>query len=351
MHGNAAMKPSIDHKWRLASAMAWMAIGVVGLIDAGFALIGPLTLDLPSFLVPFGTAALLGAGGWYYRSIRHEPRIAAILACTAQIIAFASVGAPLSYIAAASGFPLQDATFDAWDRYLGVDWTQMTTFISLRPALQQVLSFAYASFALQTVTTVLALGAAGKLSRLATFIHAFIATTLVTIAISAVLPAAGPWLFLDLQPAAANGFLPTSSTSWPVFLGLRDGNLHTMYGLHSEGIITFPSLHAALGLLFSVALWGVHRLRWVALLLNVAMLMATPAYGGHYIVDVIAGLAVAAACWTVAARSAGAAQEKEMHKVMVVHETPSIVPEAPSPAKTSPVRENLNRRDRRLPAA
>jgi hypothetical protein len=325
------MKPSIDHEWRLASAVAWATIGVVGLIDAGFALIGPLTLDLPSFLAPLGTAALLVACGWYYRSIRHEPRIAAILVGTAQIIAFASVGAPLSYIAAASGFPLQDATFDAWDRYLGIDWMQMMTFVSRHPALQQMLSFAYASFALQTVTTVLALGVAGKLSRLAAFINAFIATTLVTIAISAVLPAAGPWLFLDLQPATANGFLPASSTSWPVFLGLRDGSFHTMHGLHSEGIITFPSLHAALGLLFSVALWDVRRLRWVALLLNVAMLVATPAYGSHYVVDVIAGLAAAAACWIAAARLIGVAEKTETREVMVVHQTPSIVPQAPSP--------------------
>jgi hypothetical protein len=42
---------------------------------------------------------------------------------------------------------------------------------------------------------VLALGIAGQLTRLSTFIIAFVATTLVIIAVSAICPAAGPWLF------------------------------------------------------------------------------------------------------------------------------------------------------------
>ena len=194
--------------------------------------------------------AVLAAGGWFYRSVRRDQRLGAILSSTAHIIGFAAVGAPLSYIAATAGFPLQDAALEAIDRHIGIDWAQLMTFVSLHPGLQLVLSFAYSSFALQTLTTVLALGVAGQLTRLSSFIAAFVATTLVIIAISAVCPAAGPWLFLDIQPASANGFLPASATSWPVFLALRDGTLHAVYGIRSEGIITFPSLHAALGVLF-----------------------------------------------------------------------------------------------------
>jgi len=52
----------------------------------------------------------------------------------------------------------------------------------------------YASFALQSVMTIMGLGIAGQLDRLAGFVAAFIATTLVTIAASAVYPAVGPWV-------------------------------------------------------------------------------------------------------------------------------------------------------------
>jgi hypothetical protein len=333
------MKSGLNDLVRADTAV-WMTIGVIAIAVAGFALMGYIELNTSSFLLPATATALLAAGGWFYRSIRNEQRLGAILSSTAHIIGFAAVAAPLSYIAATSGFPLQDAMLEAWDRHLGVDWTEVLAFVSSRPGLQNILLVAYSSFALQTVTTVLVLGIAGQLTRLSTFINAFVATTLIIVAVSAVAPAAGPWLFLAIQPESANGFLPASSTSWPVFLGLRDGTLHTVYGLNSEGIITFPSLHAALGVLFPAALWRVGGVRWIALALNSLLLIATPAYGSHYVVDVIAGIAVAAACWIAVARIIDAASRPQPEHISTIYDTASIVPEAlPAPAVVALSRE------------
>jgi hypothetical protein len=143
---------------RPADAGAWITIGGIALIVAGFVWRGAFAADGRSFLLPAAVAALLVAAGGYYRSIRDEARIGAMLCGTAQIIGFAAVAGPLSYIAAAAGFPLQDAVLVAWDRRLGIDWTAIAEFVALRPALQHVLLFAYSSFALQTLTTVLVLG-------------------------------------------------------------------------------------------------------------------------------------------------------------------------------------------------
>src|SRR5580698_11451128 len=299
-----------NDRLRRADLAIWGTIGLIGLAVIAATFLTPLRIEWRSFLVPVSCGAFIAAAGWFYRSVRNEPRLAAVLTATAQIIAFAAVGAPLSYLAARSGFPLQDALFDSWDRtWLHLDWTPLMQMVAERPNLRLVLLLAYSSFAVQTVTTVFALGVAGHFARLATFIVAFIATTLITIAVSAVLPSVGPWVFLDLHPAMENGFLPTSSTSWPVFLGLRDGTFHTINGINSEGIITFPSLHAALGILFAAALWRVRGIKWAALVLNTLMLVATPAYGSHYFVDVIAGVLLAALCWITAARWFGAAAD------------------------------------------
>jgi membrane-associated phospholipid phosphatase len=333
----------MHHQLQQTNAAIWMAIGVVAIVVASAAMLGLVEIAWRSFLNPAIVAVLLTAGGWYYHSVRSERRLGAILVSTAQIICFAAVGAPLSYIAAMSGFPLQDAMFDAWDRQLNFDWLQMMQFIAAHPALQLVLHFAYASFALQSVTTIMALGIAGQLDRLAGFVAAFVCTTLVTIAVSAVYPAAGPWLFLDMQPAAANGFLPASSTSWPVFLGLRDGTFHTIFGLNAEGIITFPSLHAALGILFPLALWRIPVVRWFAFGLNGLMLVATPAYGSHYVVDVIAGVIVAVACWAAVTRLVSANADANRKHFTAIGDSPSIVPEAvsePDIAKLSRQRES-----------
>jgi hypothetical protein len=59
------------------------------------------------------------------------------------------------------------------------------------------------------------------------------------------------------------------------------------------GIVTFPSFHAAAAVLYLWALWCVWWMRPLALLANGAMLLATPIGGGHYFVDVFAGMAVA----------------------------------------------------------
>ena len=53
------------------------------------------------------------------------------------------------------------------------------------------------------------------------------------------------------------------STSWPVFYGLRDGTFRFLVAVGAEGIITFPSLHAALAVIVIAAIWPVAVLRWV----------------------------------------------------------------------------------------
>jgi hypothetical protein len=348
--GSSRMNVDQD-QLRRADRMIWAAIAATATVVLAASLIGPFQIAWASFLKAGIACSPLSAASWFYRTVRKDPLPAAALTSTVQIIAFAMVGAPLSYIAATCGFPLQDATLQAWDRHLGVDWTELLAFVSSRPELQKVLLVAYSSFALQTVTTVLVLGISGQLTRLRKFIGAFVATTLAIIAISAIYPAAGPWLYLNVKPESANGFLPTSSSSWPVFLGLRDGTLHTVYGLNSEGIVTFPSLHAALGVLFPAALWHVSSIRWLVLALNGLLLLATPAYGSHYVVDVFAGIAIAAACWIAVARMIDAAYRPLLEHVATINDPPSIVPEAlPSPAAAALSRENLKSIENKLPA-
>ncbi len=59
--------------------------------------------------------------------------------------------------------------------------------------------------------------------------------------------------------------------------------------------------------------------------LNGLMLMATPAYGSHYVVDVIAGTLIAMACWIVAARIVEV--ETGIEHLTAIPYPPSIVPE------------------------
>lgn len=75
-----------------------------------------------SFLMAGGATALS-------QTHRPDPRLASALGGTAQIVAFAAVGAPFSYIAQASTCRLRDAWFDAADRALGLDWSALLNWM------------------------------------------------------------------------------------------------------------------------------------------------------------------------------------------------------------------------------
>jgi hypothetical protein len=70
--------------------------------------------------------------------------------------------------------------------------------------------------------------------------------------------------------------------------------------------------------------------RWLALGLNILLVIATPAYGSHYVVDVIAGILLAAACWAAVARHLHAVSETHAEPIAAIDDPPSIVPEAPA---------------------
>jgi membrane-associated phospholipid phosphatase len=149
-------------------------------------------------------------------------------------------------------------------------------------------------------------------------------TTLVTIAISTIMPAQGAWGHLHPSVQDYSAITPTAPYL-PVFHGLRDGTLRRLVGDGAEGIIAFPSLHTALGVLFIFALWPVRHLRWIAALLNIVMIAATPIDGGHYLCDIIAGTTIAVLCWMAVGRAFGAGRVCAPRIQPI--SAPSIVPE------------------------
>jgi membrane-associated phospholipid phosphatase len=139
----------------------------------------------------------------------------------------------------------------------------------------------------------IALGAMRQYRRLQLFTLATALSLLVTIVISVFVPAFGVYngLSIKIDPAVfASGAYLSSLHDMPL---IRDGTLRQLDISNLAGIVTFPSFHACAAVLFLWALWGVWWMRPLALIANVGMLLATPMAGGHYFVDVFAGIAVA----------------------------------------------------------
>ena len=216
---------------------------------------------------------------------RNDPRIRTTVLGVALLIAFQAVGATLSYLVVSTNAPLVDASLAAWDRALGFDWLACLAWIENHPSARAILRCAYYSGLWQLVAVVLYLGFSARSARLREFMRLFALATLLTIVISGLLPAAGAW-----KHYAVGASFDLASTSH--FELLRSGRMHDIPLGAMQGLISLPSLHSAMAVLLVYAMRGTFVYPLFAVL-NAAMLASTPIEGGHYFVDVLAGVALA----------------------------------------------------------
>jgi membrane-associated phospholipid phosphatase len=191
----------------------------------------------------------------------------------------------------------------AWDRALGLDFRSYLDFVNARPVLIGPLAIGYRSIAWQILGIMIVLPLAGYYRRSAEAICAFTLALVATTCISALVPAIGVYGMLDVYASdfpniEPQGYYDTLHDA-PL---VRAGILHGLNLSRLVGILTFPSFHAASAALY---IWAFSPLRWLRLLLvpcNILMIAASPVGGGHYFVDVFAGIAVSAAAIVVTLR-------------------------------------------------
>jgi len=273
----------------------WLVLGLMAVaLAAALALTG-FSIAPDSALKP---AAIVGAyiGYAYYSCCRRkdsDPKVIFILGSTGQVLLIPVLMTPLTYVAAAADLPMQDAALHALDRALGLDWMAWFNFFYERHALLVATVLAYSMIGWPVFGVPLVLGWTRRYRRLQEFTMAFAIALVTTTIISALLPAMGTYDLLKFMPDP-EVFTPGAYLAQLHDLPLvRDGTMRHLSFDSLAGIITFPSFHAAAAALYLWAFWPV---RWVgpaAAVANIAMLVATPIGGGHYFVDVIAGIAVA----------------------------------------------------------
>ena len=272
----------------------WPLVAAMAVVTAFWMAAAGRSFDGSSAVKTAMVCMALEALSLFYRYRRPDPRVAATLSAVAQTLACSAVGATLQYAVAATAGPLQDATLLSWDRALGLDWRGYLAFVDARPWLGSVYALAYDSLECQLIVVLIALGFGSRAGAVQRFVSAFTVAVLITILISAVMPAAAMFVHLHLQAQDFPNLHPTDAAlRASAFTALRDGTLRLVTLDQMDGIITFPSLHAALGVMFTLALAPVRWLRWPVLILNILLIAATPVDGGHYFVDLMAGGLVA----------------------------------------------------------
>jgi membrane-associated phospholipid phosphatase len=284
--------------WRLFH-LNWIPIAAMGSLLLLAIIIGHFSIAPAAFLTMSGIAIELALIAHIYVRLRAhaaDPKLVFALGGVAQLFMIAIIMGPLSYVAGATTLPLQDQTFLAIDRAFGMDPGAIARFVNDRPQLAGLLTTGYGFIKWSLLATPIILPATGRLVRLQVFVGAFGIALAVTLAISALVPAIGTFYGLD---APLSDYPTLNMTFYTAqlhdILALRDGSLRHLELFELAGIVSFPSFHAASGVLYLWALWPVRRLGGIAAAMNVWMIIATPVIGAHYVIDVIGGIALAAA--------------------------------------------------------
>ncbi len=243
----------------------------------------------PLLLLPFG---VLGATWWFYTSMRPDRRLQALAEGFTQVLLILLFGTLLSYAAAAVPFPFQDAALLSIDNALGIDRHAYIGFFSRRPWLYNTIVLAYFTLMPQFVFVPLVLFFKNQPHRLQQFIFAVGIGLSVTVAISVFTPSITT-IYLDLGLPVHAKIPAALYTPVPTLEALRSGARYWVDLSAIEGLISFPSFHTVGALLFIWALQTVQIVRWVAFILNGALIAAAPIVGSHYFIDLAGGAVVA----------------------------------------------------------
>ena len=198
-----------------------------------------------------------------------------------QLIVALKAFTPLTYLAAASGYPLVDSALTKLDAILfGFDWNVEANWVASHPTLDWLLQQAYFSLYYQGALVFLIGSVSRPGDRNGEIIWQFCISLVLTCAIFVFTPALGHVAHIG------TGWMKT-------LMMIRNGEWAAFDFSHVEGIISFPSFHTTLAILL---VYAVRHHRWalaVLVPLNMLLIVATLSVGGHYLVDLPAGAAVA----------------------------------------------------------
>ena len=199
-----------------------------------------------------------------------------------------------TYSAMALRYPLADAQLAAMDLALQFDWFAFIEFVDSSPLLSKLLANSYQSFSFQLLGIPIVLCILRQPIRACQFVMAYGIVCLISSIVTIWYPALGTFVVYgvaaqDLANINAHfGFFFLQD-----FHAVRDDPSFILSMGTASGIVTFPSVHAAVGCLAAWAMWQNRFARYPFLLLNLGMCISAVSHANHYVVDVIAGAGIA----------------------------------------------------------
>jgi len=277
-------------------AFLWLAVLALFLVNALWLAINPRISIAASWYGVSLLPVLLGFGMVVFRAYRSESYdwflhrlwcLLMTLLVTAMLMKNLQVS---NHLLMTIPFPLADAMLLSWDRAIGFDWLAYAKAMTEFPLLTKILFLAYNSMTIQGLIVMIAIAVwLDRRKRVIEIGFLLVATAFVCMTIASAFPARAAMDLLADPELLSRLSIGSGVYHLDQLFALRGTEAIVMQPETLEGLATFPSYHTCLGL---IILWC-SRGHWLTGTIGAAVggtiVAATPIYGGHYVVDVIAG--------------------------------------------------------------
>lgn len=274
---------------------AWCAIAVFTLIDfwwasrAGFTIGRGWPLSFAELIVfAFGSAGALIALARLKRyhgltaALRCREFASAIL-CLITVAVLGQAVSVMTYLGVALNVPSISVALSRIDQAIGFDWLEAYRWVATHRNLWILFKFAYFSIFPQMIVIPLILAAARRPDEISEFVAILVVSAILLLLISIPFPAESEFIKYGITDP---GTLSTVSD----YDRLREGAMRAIDPYKAQGLVSMPSFHTMVAIFFSYSVRHVKFVFPVAIVANAVMIASTITVGGHYLVDVFAGV-------------------------------------------------------------
>ena len=215
---------------------------------------------------------------------RNERVIAEFVFLVGIMVLFTNVGSLMQYGAIAIGFPYADWWLAAADAALGVHVPVLAVWTGAHPFFDLVMRVSYASLIAQFFLTIIVLAAYRDRPRVWEFAFHFHVCLIITLGALIICPAICPPAYFQFQPTIGMTRVIQQIRQ------LHEGTMKMVRFDQLEGLVSFPSFHAAGGLIVTWAFRDRKRFFVPFAVLNIALIASTFMSGVHYLIDTVASV-------------------------------------------------------------
>lgn len=232
--------------------------------------------------VPFSLFFVVWLNFYFVPGPSGERFAAEVVFVVGLLVLLSNLVAPMQYGAIALGLPFADWWLAAADAALGVHVPSLAAWTFAHPVIKWVLAKSYFTLIPQCFLVVLIAAAYRDRAAIWEFTFHMHVCLILSVAALIIWPAACPPTYYHFQSTLDMTHLMQQIQA------LHDGTMKVIRFDDLEGLVSFPSFHAAGGLIVT---WAVRRRRWLLgpfVCLNTALIASTFVTGVHYFVDILA---------------------------------------------------------------